>query len=176
MRFKVMAVITAAVAILGPTLAAGGPASAADVPCTPVPGNLYMYVISGTTNYYVAAHNNNTPMSHPELKMFAGNTPNSTAAFVRCNAPSGNSFALEHIAQGITTALSNDPANNNIVDLDLVTSAGPNPSMYWTQAGSNPYTIKNTDTGRYLRVSNKGVGEYYPVVAGASATNWTESH
>src|ERR1700732_366478 len=117
MRSKVMALVTAAAAALAPALAAGSPASAANVQCTPVAGHLYIYVTKGTTNYYVSAPNNNTPGSHPEFKMFAGNTPNDTAAFVVCNAPSGNSFALEHIARGYTTALSNDAANNNTVNL-----------------------------------------------------------
>jgi hypothetical protein len=176
MRLKVMAVITAAAAALAPALAAGGPASAANVQCTPVAGNLYIYVTKGTVNYYVAAPNNNLPMSHPEFKMFAGNVPNDTAAFVVCNAPTGNSFALEHIAKGYTTALSNDPANNNTVDLDLVTSSGPNPSMYWTQSGTSTFQIRNTLTGRYLRVPNKGVGQYVQVVAGNNPTSWFESH
>lgn len=175
MRMKVMAVITAAAAALAP-LAAGSPASAANVQCTPVAGHLYIYVTKGTTNYYVSAPNNNTPGSHPEFKMFAGNVPNDTAAFVVCNAPSGNSFALEHIAKGITTALSNDAANGSTVDLDLVTSSGPNPSMYWTQSGTSTFTIKDTLTARYLRVPNKGVGQYVQVVAGSSPTNWFESH
>src|SRR6202023_2159959 len=98
MRMKVMAVITAAAAALAPALAAGSPASAANTQCTRVAGNLYIYVTKGTTNYYVSANNNNTPMSQPEFKMFPNNIPNDTAAFVVCNAPSGNSFALEHIA------------------------------------------------------------------------------
>jgi hypothetical protein len=176
MRLKVMAIITAAAAALAPALAAGGPASAANVQCTPVAGNLYIYVISNSINYYVAAPNKNLPMSHPEFKMFAGNIPNGTAAFIRCNAPSGNSFALEHTGNGYTNALSNDQANNNTVDLDLVTSSGPNPSMYWTQSGTSTFQIRNTLTGRYLRVPNKGVGQYVQVVAGNSPTNWFESH
>jgi hypothetical protein len=177
MRKKVMAVLTAAAAALAPALAAGSSASAANVQCTPVAGNLYIYVTKGTTNYYVAAPNNNTPGSHPEFKSFAGNVPNDTAAFVVCKPSSGNSFALEHIAKGVTTALSNDAANNNTVDLDQVLSGAPNPSMYWTQSQSgSTFQIRDTLTGRYLRVPNKGVAQYVQVVAGNNPTNWFESH
>jgi len=48
-------------------------------------------------------------------------------------------------------------------------------SEYWTVSGSNPYTFKNDNTGLYLRTPNKGLGEYYPVVAGATKTQWTQS-
>jgi hypothetical protein len=178
MRFKVMTLITAAAAAaaLGPTLAAVGSAASADSgPCTPVAGTVYEYVTSGSTNYYVAATNHAQSQSHPELKVFAGNVPNSTAAFTRCTRPDGQ-FAFEHQSGGVTLALSNDPGDGSRMDLDLVTSSGPNKSMYWVQSGTNPYTYKNTDSGRYLRVSNQGLGQYFPVVAGANATQWTEGH
>jgi hypothetical protein len=176
MRAKIITAVAAA-ATLGLGLAGAGTAgaSAANMQCTRVSVANYFYVISNSTNYYIAGHNSNTPGSQPELKSFSGNTPNGTAAFFRCNVSGQNYFALEHMGNGTTTALSNDPGDKNRVDLDLVTSSGPNPSMWWTQAGSNPYTFKNMDTGLYLRVSNKGIGQYFPVVAGNSQTQWNQS-
>lgn len=174
MRAKIMTAVAAA-ATLGLGLVSAGTASAANMQCTRSSVTNYFYVVSGSTNYYIAAHNSNTSGSQPELKSFSGNTPNDTAAFVRCNVSGQNYFALEHTGKGITNALSNDPGDKNRVDLDLVTSSGPNPSMWWTQAGSNPYTFKNMDTGLYLRVSNKGIGQYFPVVAGNSQTPWNQS-
>jgi hypothetical protein len=161
---------------LGPSLAAvGSTAAAVSTSCTPQPGVYYEYVPSNGTDYYVAAPINAKAGSHPELKTFAGNVPNGTAQFVECIS-SHSQIAFEHITHGTTLALSNDPGDGSRVDLDLVTSSGPNNSMWWVQSGSNPYLFKNTDTGLYLRVSNQGLGEYLPVVAGAHATAWTQSH
>lgn len=176
MRAKIITAVAAA-ATLGLGLAGAGTAgaAAANMQCTRSSVTNYFYVVSGSTNYYVAAHNSNKSGSQPELKSFAGNVPNDTAAFVRCTVSGQSYFALEHTGKGITNALSNDPGDKNRVDLDLVTSSGPNPSMWWTQAGSNPYTFKNMDTGLYLRVSNKGIGQYFPVVAGNSQTLWLQS-
>ena len=177
MRFKVMTLLTAAAAAvaLGPTIAAVGSSASADSgPCTPVSGTVYEYTPSGSTDYFVAAPNNAAPGSHPELKVFSGNVPNGTAAFTRCTQSNGQ-FAFLHKSGSNTLGLSNDPGDGSRVDLDLVTSAGPNKSMYWVQSGSNPYEYKNTDTGLYLRVSNMGLGEYKPVVAGKGATMWHET-
>jgi hypothetical protein len=166
----------AAAVALGPSLAAvGSSAVAVSNSCTQAPGVYYEYVTSGSTNYYVAAPINAQTGSHPELKTFAGNIPNGTAQFIRCTNSSGQ-IAFEHVSHGTTLALSNDPGNGSTVDLDLVTSSGPNNSMWWIQAGGNPYTFKNNLTGLYLRVSNRGLGQYFPVVAGAHATAWTQSH
>jgi len=178
MRLKAMTLMTiaAAAVALGPSLAAvGSSAAAVDTSCTPQSGVYYEYVTSNSVNYYVAAPNKNLPMSHPELKTFAGNIPNNTAQFVKCINSAGQ-IAFEHTDHGFTNALSNDPGNGSTVDLDAVTSSGPNNSMWWIQAGGNPYTFKNNLTGLYLRVSNKGLCQYCPVVAGAHATAWTQSH
>jgi hypothetical protein len=178
MRFKAMTLMTAAAAAvaLGPSLAAvGSSAAAVSNTCTQAPGVYYLYVTQNSVNYYVAAPINATAGSHPELKMFAGNNPNGTAQFVKCTNSSGQ-IAWEHITHGTTLGLSNDPGNGSTVDLDLVTSSGPNNSMWWTQSGGNPYTEKDNLTGLYLRVSNQGIGQYKPVVAGAHATMWMQSH
>ena len=177
MRLKAMTFMTAAaVAVaLGPSLAAVGSTAAAVTGCKEAPGVFYEYVASKGTDYFVAAHVNNVPHSQPELKTFPGNVPNGTAQFIRCTNSAGQ-IAFLNLTHGNTTALSNNPSDGSRTDLDPVTSSGPNNSMWWVQAGSNPYTFRNTDTGLYLRVSNRGLGEYYPVVAGAHATAWTQLH
>ena len=178
MGLKAITCMTAAAAAvaLGPSLGAmGSPAAAVSTSCTPQPGVYYLYVPSHGTDFYVAAPLNAKAGSHPELKTFAGNVPNGTAQFVECINSVGQ-IAFEHITHGTTLGLSNDPGDFSRVDLDLVTSSGPNNSMWWVASGSNPYTLKDTDTGLYLRVSNQGLGRYLPVVAGAHATAWTLSH
>lgn len=178
MRLKAMTWMTAAAAAvaLGPSLAAMGSAAAAvSTSCTPRSGVYFLYVPSHGTDYYVAAPLNAKAGSHPELKTFARNAPNGTAQFVECVNSAGQ-IAFEHMTHGTTLGLSNDPGDGSRVDLDLVTSSGPNNSMWWVASGSNPYMLKDTDTDLYLRVSNQGLGEYLPVVAGAHATAWTLSH
>jgi hypothetical protein len=177
MRFKAMTLITAAAAAvaLGPTLAAvGSNASAGDTPCTQVSGTYYLYVTQGTTDYYVASINHTVPSSHPELKSFPGNTPNGTAALTKCDVTGQDYFAFEHTSAGHLYALSQNHSNGSTVDFDPVMAAGPNDSMWWTRSGSNPYTFRNMYTGNYLRVSNQGIGEYKPVVAGQHATPWNQ--
>jgi len=177
MRLKAFTLMTATAAAvaLGPSLAAVGSPAAAVTGCTEAPGVYYEYVTLNSVKYFVAAKNNAQPHSQPELKSFAGNIPNGTAQFIRCTKSNGQ-FAFLHFSQGFTLALSNNPSDGSRVDLDPVTSTGPNGSMWWVQAGTNPYTFKNTDTGLFLRVSNQGIGQYLPVVAGANATMWTQSH
>jgi hypothetical protein len=177
MRFKAMTLMTAAAAAvaLGPSLAAVGSPAAAVTGCTEAAGVFYEYVTSNGINYYVAAHNSALPHSQPELKTFPGNIPNGTAQFIRCTNSSGQ-IAFLHVTSSNTLGLSNNPSDGSRVDLDPVTSSGPNGSMWWVQSGSNPYLFKNTLTGLYLRVSNQGLGQYLPVVAGAHATAWTQSH
>lgn len=177
MRFKVMTLMTVAATAmaLGPSLTAMASPTAAISGCTEAPGVYYEYAPSNGVDYYVAAHINAQPHSQPELKTFPGNIPNGTAQFIRCTRSNGQ-IAFLHISQGNTLGLSNNPSDGSRVDLDPVTSSGPNNSMWWVQSGSNPYTFKNTLTGLYLRVSNQGLGQYLPVVAGAHATAWTQSH
>ena len=177
MRLKAFTLMTATATVvaLGPSLAAVGSPAGAVTGCTEAPGVYYEYVTLNTVKYFVAAKNNAQPHSQPELKSFAGNIPNGTAQFIRCTKSSGQ-IAFLHITQGNTLGLSNNPSDGSRVDLDPVTSSGPNNSMWWVQSGSNPYTFKNTLTGLYLRVSNQGLGQYLPVVAGAHATAWTQSH
>jgi hypothetical protein len=179
MRLKAMTLMTAAAATvaLGPSLAAvGSSAAAVSTACAQAPGVWYLYVTQKSVNYYVAAPINAQAGSHPELKSFSGNNPNGTAQFVRCTNGSNGAIAWEYVAHGTTLALSNDPGDGSRVDLDLVTSSGPNNSMWWVESGSDPYTYKNTLTGLYLRVSNQGIGQYLPVVAGAHATSWMQQH
>jgi len=175
MRMKVMAATATAVTAVGLGLTAAAPASAGNISCTRASGHYQEYVTSNSTNYYVSAPNKVTAgTSHPELKAFPGNNPNSTASWIRCNA-SGNRVAFEYVYNGVTYVLENDHGSKNRIDMEVVPSGGPYASEFWVQSGSNPYTFKNDSSGLYMRVSDQGVGQYFPVVTGANASQWTQS-
>lgn len=154
-----------ALSIVGAAGAASASSTAA-TPCTVAPGGLQESVAVSGVTYYLATPNKIHSGSGAELKT---NAASATTMFVHCNA-AGNEVELTITQGGVTYALTN--RSGNLVDL---LPAQQFASQYWTYAGSNPYTFQNVKTHAFLRVPNKGPANYGPVVAGASATAWTQS-
>lgn len=169
MRHKLAAALIAAASVLTP-LAVTGPASAV-ASCTPGTTTHETVTVAGIT-WYLAAPLNVIPGSAPELKTFGtGVTPNSTTLFLHCDVTTGV-LALQYQQGSALYALRNNPSDENEVVFEPVTG-GPSIGQVWTRDGWNPSTFKS-GTGLYLRVSNKGLGEYFPVVAGLNYTKWTQ--
>jgi hypothetical protein len=169
----------ALVAFAAPAGAAPAPSPRGVVACTQAkPGQLY--VTLGTANYYVAAPNVvSTDPAHPStprLKTFTGNAFNSTATFVRCYDSAGTTVAFEYSQARTTWVLRNDKSDGFRVIFAPVPTGGAFLSENWGETVTGvTSTFSNKDSGNFLRVSNQGVCEYCPVVAGASATSWSKS-